>query len=79
MSPSSLLFTGASRTGLGAHMQDLTSMRTWTSQENEFHVNMLEKNAVELALNAFLHRIIRDLGPFSATRRLKRYQNEVKV
>ena len=38
--------------------QDLIAIRTWTSKRMNSHVNILEMKAVQLALSAFLHRII---------------------
>ena len=57
--------TEASQIGLGAHLQDLTAVGTWTPQK-ELSVNILEIKAVQLVLNAFEDRIMgEDLGLMS--------------
>ena len=50
------LFTDMSQTGRGVHLQDLTAVGTWTSQE-ELHINILEMKVVHLSLNALPCRI----------------------
>ena len=61
LSPSLLLYTGASMTGWDSHLQYLTAARVWSKEERELHINVLEMKAVQLAWNAFLSRILGEL------------------
>ena len=48
------LFTDASLLGWGAHMGSLTAHGVWTEEQQVLHINMLELEAVALAMNSFL-------------------------
>ena len=50
----------ASRTGLGVHLQDLTAEWTWMEEEQSLRVSVTEMKAVQLALNAFHHWIMKE-------------------
>ena len=39
-------------------MQDLTAAVMWMEEEQDLHINMLKIKAVQLALDAFQHRIM---------------------
>ena len=52
------MFQMVAQTGLGVHLQDLTALGTRTFSEKDLHVIVLEVKAFQLALNAFLLRII---------------------
>ena len=60
-SPSLLLFTDASLTGWGTHL-DLTAAGVWSREKKGLHINILERKAVVLALNAFLDTLAEELG-----------------
>ena len=47
--PPLLLFTNVSRTGWEVHLQNLTAAGTWTEEEDNCHVSVLEIKAVQLA------------------------------
>ena len=53
-----LIFTDASNQGWGAHLENLTISGTWTSQEKNLHINVLELKAVFLALKSFQNQIL---------------------
>ena len=53
-----LIFTDASNQGSGAHLENLTVIGTWTSQEKILHINVLELKAVFLALKNFQNQIL---------------------
>ena len=53
-----LLFTSASQTGCRAHLQDLTVAGIWSLVEKDFHINIMEIKAVQLAQNVFLSRMM---------------------
>ena len=48
------LFTDASLLGWGAHMGSLTAHGVWTESQQLLHINMLELEAVALAMSSFL-------------------------
>ena len=57
-----------SQTGLGVHLQDLTVVGTWSPKKREFHINILEMKAVQLALDAIKDRIVgQELVPMNNT------------
>ena len=45
-----LVFTDASQKGLGAHLNDVVLSGLWSNKESQLHINVLELNAVLLAL-----------------------------
>ena len=47
------LFTDASNEGWGAHLGDFTARGLWSTQESALHINLLELQAVLLALKQF--------------------------
>ena len=49
-----ILFTDASQVGWGAHMGDLTASGTWPPCLAQAHINLLELEAVWMALKAFV-------------------------
>ena len=49
------LFTDASKEGQGAYLVDCTAKRFWSKPENKLHLNLLEIQAVLLALKKFEH------------------------
>jgi len=49
-SPTVEIFTDAPKTGWGASWGDRALAGTWTSQQSQVHINFLELQAVELAL-----------------------------
>lgn len=51
--PQLQLFTDASHHGWGAHVADLSAAGVWSSAQTRLHVNVLEMNAVALALHSF--------------------------
>ncbi|XP_070556628.1 uncharacterized protein [Ptychodera flava] len=51
--PDKFLFTDASTTGWGAHLDDLYAAGQWTVAEGRRHINWLELQAVFLALQRF--------------------------
>jgi len=51
--PQTHLFTDASTTGWGAHLETAYTMGTWTVPEAKCHINLLELLAVKYALLAF--------------------------
>jgi hypothetical protein len=51
--PQTHLFTDASTTGWGAHLETVYTMGTWTVPEAKCHINLLELLAVKYALLAF--------------------------
>ena len=53
-SPSDHLFTDASLQGWGAHLGPLVASGLWTSAQCQWHINLLEMEAVRLALLEFL-------------------------
>ena len=53
LSPDFFLFTDASLTGWGAHMDDLLASGLWSAHWKEHHINVLELRAVWLALKSF--------------------------
>ena len=53
-----LLFTEASRTGWGAHLQYLTTTGVWREEQINQRINILEIKAFHLALTAFRDWII---------------------
>ena len=52
-SPDMVLTTDASKSGWGAHLDDLTVQGVWSSQEQQLHINNLELLAVRNALHHF--------------------------
>ena len=52
--PDKQLFTDASLLGWGAHMDSLTAHGTWGEDQRFQHINMLELEAVALAMESFL-------------------------
>ena len=48
------LYTDASTTGWGAHMDSLHTSGSWTPQESSLHINILELEAVSRALRHFV-------------------------
>ncbi|KAK7105998.1 hypothetical protein V1264_017305 [Littorina saxatilis] len=52
--PSKHLFTDASLEGWGAHLDDHTTFGLWTQSQVKWHINMLELEAVFLAVMEFL-------------------------
>ena len=52
-SPDMVLTTDASKSGCGAHLDDLTVQGVWSSQEQQLHINNLELLAVRNALHHF--------------------------
>ncbi|KAK7115603.1 hypothetical protein V1264_001441 [Littorina saxatilis] len=52
--PSRHLFTDASLEGWGAHLEDHTTFGLWTQTQVKWHINLLELEAVFLALTEFL-------------------------
>ena len=55
--PDKELYTDASLLGWGAHMDSLTAHGTWREDQRTQHINMLELEAVALALETFLLRL----------------------
>ena len=51
--PQTHVFTDASTTGWGAHLETVYTMGTWTVPEAKCHINLLELLAVKYALLAF--------------------------
>ncbi|XP_070546087.1 uncharacterized protein [Ptychodera flava] len=51
--PTQFLFTDASTTGWGAHLDELTASGSWSDNQRERHINWLELQAVFLALKRF--------------------------
>ena len=49
-----VLYTDASHHGWGAHVDSLVASGTWTPDQSEWHINLLEMEAVLLALREFL-------------------------
>ena len=47
------IFTGASKEGRGAHLNERTARGTWSLPESKLHINYLELKAVFLALKEF--------------------------
>lgn len=47
------LFTDASTKGWGAHLEGQTAQGSWSEQEQDLHINILEMRAIKLALLAF--------------------------
>ena len=47
------IFTGASKEGWGAHLNDRTARGVWSLPESKLHINFLELKAVFLALKEF--------------------------
>ena len=58
--PSLSSITHGSVTSWDAHLQDLTMAGVW-SREKALHINIPEIKAVQLALNAFLTRVLGEL------------------
>ena len=56
-SPTHVLFTDASTTGWGAHLDELTTSGNWSVDQQKRHINWLELQAVFLALQCFQQRI----------------------
>ena len=54
-SAESHLFTDASATGWGGHLQHRTAGGSWSSDERLLHINALELKAILFALQAFSH------------------------
>ena len=54
----SLPYTNASVTGWGTHLRDFIAARVWSREEKELYINVLDMKLVQLALNAFLPRIL---------------------
>ena len=52
--PQEFLFTDASTKGWGAHMGSLSASGVWTTFQQTLHINLLELEAVALALKEFL-------------------------
>ena len=52
--PQEFLFTDASTKGWGAHMGHLSAAGTWQPHQQTWHINLLELEAVVLALREFL-------------------------
>ena len=55
--PQHLLFTDASMSVWGAHMQSLEAQGCWSGDERAWHINALELRAVWLGLRAFLSSV----------------------
>ena len=51
--PQLQLFTDASGVGWGAHVEDLSAAGVWSVTQSRLHINLLEMEAVRLALSAF--------------------------
>ena len=49
--------TDASTLGWGAHLEDLEIRGLWSSEEQVFHINLLEPRVIHLALEAILPSI----------------------
>ena len=47
------LFTEASNEGWGAHLEQASTKGLWSDREKRLHINVLELNAVSLALQSF--------------------------
>ena len=56
--PEMTLFTDASRSGWGAHLEELVASGVWTEDDQHLHINLLELRAVFLALQAFQNRLM---------------------
>ena len=56
--PSLLLYTDILRTDWGAHLLDLTTAETWMEKELDLYIIVPEMMAVQLALDAFQHRLM---------------------
>ncbi|KAJ1173709.1 hypothetical protein NDU88_005535 [Pleurodeles waltl] len=52
--PVATVVTDASTLGWGAHLEDLEIKGRWSPVEQRFHINLLERQAIRLALKAFL-------------------------
>ena len=53
--PQCLLYSDASKSGWGAHVDDLQAKGTWNHKQSNFHINRLELLAVKYALEEFKH------------------------
>lgn len=51
------LFTDASTLGWGGHLGCLTTSGTWSLDEKELHINILELKAILFSLQAFAHEL----------------------
>ena len=56
--PTQFLFTDASTSGWGAHLDELTTSGTWSRDQRERHINWLELQAVFLALQRFQPSVV---------------------
>ena len=52
--PQAVMFTDASKTGWGAHMDSLTVSGSWPQQCQDYSINWLEMEAIRLALRRWL-------------------------
>ena len=55
--PQGELFTDASNSGWGAHFESLTASGTWPPEMRDRHINILELEAVVLALRSFCQHL----------------------
>ena len=55
--PDMVLFSDASMLGWGAHLLDQFVSGLWSEQEKQWHINLLELQAVYLALQSFQDRV----------------------
>ena len=59
--PSLLLYIDTSLTGWGALLLDTTVAGVWSWEERDLHINILEMNPVQLALNTFCNWLAGEL------------------
>ena len=56
--PEMLLFSDASRTGWGAHLEELLVSGVWSEEDTHLHINLLELKAAFFGLQEFQYRLV---------------------